>query len=136
METNRSRPLVLTMAAAALLASAACTHRAATLASAASTPPASAAPDIALAASPAGAATLRERMRAIAKTHCGTCHQSTLATAKPAALAIHDLDSPEWPATLTRAQLEGGFTRRLNARLDDEGKSLLRAFVAEEAARR
>lgn len=79
---------------------------------------------------------MRERMRTIAKTHCGMCHQSTLPTAKPAALAIHDLDSPAWPATLSRAQLEGGFMRRLNAKLDDEGKSLLRAFVAAEGAKR
>ncbi len=79
---------------------------------------------------------MRERMRAITKAHCGSCHQSTLPTAKPAALAIYDLDLPAWPATLSRAQLEGGFTRRLTARLDDEGKSLLRAFVAAEAGKR
>lgn len=30
--------------------------------------------------------------------HCGACHEGHLPTAKPAALAIFDLDQPDWPA--------------------------------------
>ncbi len=45
---------------------------------------------------------------------CGRCHQSSLPTADPKALAIFDLDQPEWSATMSREQLEalGGRARR------------------------
>ncbi len=131
MNTAGSSFLALRISAVMVCAAlAACTHRPPISASSnASTTPA-------VAAQPAASGDVRERMRAITKVHCGSCHQSTLPTAKPAALAIYDLDSPEWPTTLSRARLEGGFTRRLNAVLDEESKSLLRAFVAAEAAKR
>jgi mono/diheme cytochrome c family protein len=81
-------------------------------------------------------AALNERMRVFALQHCGTCHQASRPTARAAALAIYNLDAPDWSATLSRSQLEGGFTRRLKAQLDDEGLKLLQAFVASEVARR
>jgi mono/diheme cytochrome c family protein len=77
-----------------------------------------------------------ERMRGIAKTHCGTCHQSTLSTAKPAALAIYDLDAPDWSAPLTTARLQGGFTRRLERQLKGDDLQIMRRFVEIEVARR
>jgi len=30
--------------------------------------------------------------------HCGSCHERHQPTANPAALAIFDLDQPDWPA--------------------------------------
>ena len=81
-------------------------------------------------------AALREQIRGEAKTYCGTCHRSSLATAKPAALAIYDLDRDNWVSTLTPQQLQNGFPRRLNARLDDGGRQQLRAFIAAELAQR
>jgi mono/diheme cytochrome c family protein len=77
-----------------------------------------------------------ERMRGIAKTHCGTCHQSTLSTAKPAALAIYDLDAPDWAVPLTIARLQGGFTRRLERQLQGSDLQVMRRFVEIEVARR
>jgi mono/diheme cytochrome c family protein len=88
------------------------------------------------ATAPVDAQALRERMRGIAKTHCGACHQSSRPSAKPAALAIFDLDAADWPSTLTAARLEGGFRRRLDRRLDDAGRQQLHAFIANEVALR
>jgi mono/diheme cytochrome c family protein len=85
---------------------------------------------------PADTLLLRQRLRELAKVHCGSCHQASLPTAKPAALAIHNLDADDWPATLSAAQLERGFTRRLEARLDDQDRRWLRAFVESEVALR
>ena len=84
---------------------------------------------------PAEQRVVREQIRGHAKTHCGTCHQSTLPTAKPAALAIFNLDADDWWSTLTPARLTGGFPRRLNGLLDDAGRRQLRAFVEAELAR-
>lgn len=108
---------------------AACSHRPL---SPAATPASSPTPS----AAPADTQALRAQVRGFAITHCGTCHRATLATAKPAALAIYNLDAEDWSATLTAARLEGGFTRRLNARLNERDRELLRAFVANEVALR
>jgi mono/diheme cytochrome c family protein len=78
----------------------------------------------------------REQVRSFAKTYCGACHQASLPTAKPAALAIFNLDAEDWSSTLTTERLTGGFSRRLNARLDAAGRQQLRAFVEGELARR
>jgi hypothetical protein len=76
-------------------------------------------------------------VHAAAVRQCGSCHQSTRSSAKPAALAIYNLDAAgDWSATLSASQLEGGFTRRLRGSLDDDGRSMLAAFVAHEVAQR
>ena len=85
---------------------------------------------------PAELSVVREQVRGYAKTHCGACHQSTLPTAKPAALRIYDLDSADWSSTITAPQLRGGFPRRLNGQLDDAGRERLRAFIEAELALR
>jgi mono/diheme cytochrome c family protein len=89
-----------------------------------------------LALAPAEHAALRDRVRGYAKAHCGSCHQSSLPSAKPAALAIYDLDSESWAAMLTVARLQNGFPRRLNAHLDDAGRQQLRSFIQSELALR
>ena len=81
-------------------------------------------------------AAVRERIRVEAKTYCGSCHQSSLPTAKPAALAIYDLDRDDWATMLTPARLQNGFPRRLNARLDAQGREQLRRFIEAELALR
>jgi hypothetical protein len=78
----------------------------------------------------------REQVRGFAKAYCGACHQSTLPTARPAALVIFDLDQAEWSQTLTPARLRGGFPRRLNARLDAADRAVLRRFIEAELALR
>lgn len=81
-------------------------------------------------------ATVRDRTRVEAKMHCGRCHQSSLPTANPAALAIYDLDRDDWATMLTPARLQHGFPRRLNARLDAPGREQLRRFIEAELALR
>lgn len=78
----------------------------------------------------------RDQVRGYARTHCGTCHMASLPTARPRALAIYNLDAEAWSSTLTAAQLRNGFPRRLNGRLDDEGKRQLRTFIEGELALR
>ena len=79
---------------------------------------------------------VRERVREYAKAHCGACHIASLPTARPAALAIYNLDAAEWSSTLTAAQLRNGFPRRLNRQLDEEGKRALKTFIEGELALR
>ena len=78
----------------------------------------------------------REQVRGYARTHCGACHIASLPTARPAALAIYNLDAREWSSTLTAAQLRNGFPRRLNGQLDAEGKRHLQTFIEGELALR
>jgi hypothetical protein len=85
---------------------------------------------------PSAHAAARDEVRGYAKTYCGTCHQSSLPTAKPAALAIYNLDRDDWASMLTDERLRNGFPRRLNAQLDDAGRSQLRAFIEAELALR
>jgi hypothetical protein len=79
---------------------------------------------------------VRERVREYAKTHCGACHIASLPTARPAALAIYNLDAKEWSSTLTAGQLRNGFPRRLNGRLDAEGQRELKTFIEAELSLR
>lgn len=85
---------------------------------------------------PADPAALRDWARDVARLHCGACHIASRPTAKPAALAIYNLDAPDWPSTLSAERLRAGFTRRLNGRLDEAGQQRLRAFVESEIALR
>ena len=78
----------------------------------------------------------REQVRGYARTHCGKCHIASLPTSLPRALAIYNLDAPDWSSTLTASQLRNGFPRRLNGQLDDEGKRQLKAFIEGELALR
>jgi mono/diheme cytochrome c family protein len=119
----------------ALLGMSSCGHRAAAGPAA---DPAAKPATAAVARAPASpeAGELRERMRSVITPTCGSCHRATLPTAKPAAIAIYNLDAPDWSATLTAAQLEGGFARRLERALDDEGRALMRRFVVQEVALR
>ncbi len=133
----KPRPGRLFIWAGAALLLAACSHRPAPPTGLPASLPAASPPSSAnAAAAPADTLALRAQIRGLAKTHCGTCHQATLATAKPAALAIYNLDAEDWSSTLTAARLEGGFTRRLNARLNERDRELLRAFVGNEVALR
>lgn len=94
------------------------------------------APAPAASAAPADLTALRNWTRDLAREHCGTCHIASLPTAKLAALAIYNLDLPDWSAALSPQRLRAGFTRRLNGKLDDAGQQRLREFVEAEIASR
>ena len=75
---------------------------------------------------------MRETIRRHARNFCGQCHEASRTSAKPAALAIFNLDSDDWHQGLTVERLRGGFPRRLNARLDETGRRDLQAFIEHE----
>jgi hypothetical protein len=77
----------------------------------------------------------REEVRLLGKRHCGTCHQGSIASAKPAALAVFDLDKECWSSRMSSAQLQG-FFERMNGELDDVTRPRVQAFVARVLARR
>jgi hypothetical protein len=77
---------------------------------------------------------LRDEVREIIRPRCGSCHTSTLPTAKPKAVAVFDLARDDWPRTMSVARL-GKFEGRLSS-LDDSLKSLVKQFVRDETARR
>ena len=79
---------------------------------------------------------VRDQVRQHARAHCGTCHIASLPTARPGALRIYNLDADNWSSTLTADQLRNGFPRRLDGKLDDDGKKALRAFIEAELALR
>ncbi len=61
---------------------------------------------------------------------CGRCHQSTLPTADPKALAVFDLDQPAWSATMSRDQIESlGGRARGSTRLGPDEKDAVERFV-------
>lgn len=47
-----------------------------------------------------------EKTLTVLKENCGKCHQSTLPTAKPKALAIFDLDKKLWHESVSEKHLE------------------------------
>lgn len=63
---------------------------------------------------------------------CGRCHQSTLATHKPGAIAIFDLDAGEqWHSRLNEERLSGLDRRtRGSSSLSDEERAQIAEFVA------
>ena len=85
-------------------------------------------------AAPAAMA-LREQVRALAKPLCGKCHQGSLATAKPRALAVFDLDQPAWPARMRVDQFDA-FLGRMAGKLDPAQRRAVEAFIAAERADR
>jgi len=64
---------------------------------------------------------LRRNAREIIRPHCGTCHTSTLATAKPGAIRIFDLARDDWSSMITKDHLKG-FERRLRDLNESDGK--------------
>jgi hypothetical protein len=78
---------------------------------------------------------LREQVRALARPDCGSCHSGVSASAKPAALAVFDLEAEDWAASMTRPQLDA-FLSRIRGKLAAADLATVRAFLDAEAARR
>jgi hypothetical protein len=92
-----------------------------------------------------GAPPLRDEARAIIRAHCGHCHVGGDPKALPRALAIFDLDSCEWSAHMSVAQL-GSLLDRLDmppgegppgrSAATKEERATVERFVVAERARR
>ena len=78
---------------------------------------------------------VREQARAVLESHCGRCHNSTLPTAKPAALQIFDLKEPDFAATMSDAQLSKAIGR-VEGLGDQEALDRIRKFVTAERQHR
>ena len=85
---------------------------------------------------PPAAAPLVDRAREIIRSTCGTCHTTSSPQANPKALAIYDLERPDWGATMSRAQLDS-FGKRVAGKAEwaGEPRATLDAYVAELRAR-
>ena len=75
-------------------------------------------------------AALRKEVREIIRPSCGSCHTSTLPTAKPKAVAVFDLKSDDWSAGMTAAQLKG-FEKRLD-KFSESEKVKIGKLLSEE----
>src|SRR5262245_10175848 len=62
-------------------------------------------------------ASLADRTREILRPRCGSCHTTSSPQAIPKALAVYDLDRPDWGATLSRARI-ASFEKRIAGRTD------------------
>ena len=66
--------------------------------------------------------------------HCAGCHESMSPDARPEAVAVFDLDSPDWYRNFTAARFESS-RRRLEEKADDAEKRVFTKFAAAELAR-
>jgi hypothetical protein len=82
----------------------------------------------------AAPASLASEVNAMARPHCGSCHQSSLPTASPRALAVFDLDHDDWSAGLSARQLRS-FLGRLDGKLDAARRARVSAFIDAAIAR-
>jgi hypothetical protein len=68
---------------------------------------------------------VRDDAHRVMSARCGECHESHRPTAKPRALAIFDLDHPDWPTRFDDHLFEAGLMRFSSAPEPDRA-----AFVA------
>lgn len=64
--------------------------------------------------------------------HCGECHESHRPTAKPKALAIFDLDQPDWPSRFDEHKYNSALKRLANQ--SDAARDTFIAFREAELA--
>ena len=77
---------------------------------------------------------LRRNVREIIRPRCGTCHTSTLTTAKPGAIRIFDLVRDDWSGMITREHFKG-FKRRLRDLNESDGKMVSELIRTELSIR-
>jgi hypothetical protein len=76
----------------------------------------------------------RDTRRVLSANGCARCHDSGLATAKPAALAVFDLRDEAWGTRMSESQLRAMLGRLRSAPRGD--REIVRRFVDAELARR
>jgi len=80
---------------------------------------------------------LQSEAHGIIGRYCGRCHDGAVATAKPKALAVFDLQNASWFRGLTNEQLAHIMGRMDSFGVPSDQKIRIKAFVdAELAARR
>lgn len=87
------------------------------------------------AAGAAAGVPMREQARKVLEARrCGTCHDSTVSTEHPKALAVYDLHDPDWPAKMSNDRLPKLMTRLRAAPEPDQ--KLIQRFIAQELVER
>jgi mono/diheme cytochrome c family protein len=66
---------------------------------------------------------------AVITRHCGSCHTRSSAEAKPAALAVFDLEDPIWLSKLTPDQRESAKRRLPSFKVPPEDQKAARALL-------
>ena len=79
-------------------------------------------------------AAIRDAAHRVMSARCGECHESHRPTAKPAALAVFDLDQPDWPARFDAPRFDAGL-RRFSDAAAEERQAFVALRDAELAAR-
>jgi hypothetical protein len=83
-------------------------------------------------------ALLRAEVREVIRPSCGSCHTSSLPTAKPKAVAVFDLTRDDWSSSMTSEQLKSFAARSKDFREDARAKVdlLLAAEMAKWEGKR
>jgi mono/diheme cytochrome c family protein len=68
-------------------------------------------------------------VRGLIEEHCGTCHNSTRQTAKPAALKVFDLNEDDWTASMSNDQLQKVMGRVNGVNLPPAKRQLVASFI-------
>lgn len=74
-------------------------------------------------------------LRTLAAQHCASCHQGSVSSEKPNALAVFDLDQRDWAAGLAPDQFTV-FYQRMEGELDAPTRARLLAYTTRERAAR
>jgi hypothetical protein len=77
---------------------------------------------------------IRDAAHRVMSARCGECHESHRPTAKPAALAVFDLDQPDWPSRFDAGRFDAGL-RRFGAAAAEERQAFVALRDAELARR-
>ena len=91
--------------------------------------------------------TLRDQARLVLETHCGSCHLPGLTTSLAGALAVYDLSTVEWAASMSERQMRDAEARLASGLapggqdgtpivVSSEEQAIVKAYFDGELARR
>lgn len=80
--------------------------------------------------------TKQDKIKEWIRSDCGSCHTSTLSTAKPKALLVFDLKFTDWMSRMNKKQLEKTFIQRLGRTVKDEDRQIVSDALGAELFRR
>lgn len=79
---------------------------------------------------------LQDKIKEWIRPDCGSCHTSSLSTAKPKALQVFDLKYTDWMSRMNKKQLEKTFVDRLGYTVTAENRTYVSKALSAELFRR
>ncbi len=79
---------------------------------------------------------MQDKIKEWIRRDCGSCHTSTLSTAKPKALQVFDLKFSDWMSRMTKKQLKETFTKRLGRTVEEKNRTTISDALSAELFRR